>query len=175
MAQKVKFTIELKSGGPQKSFVLQINPDWAPLGAARFMDLVADETFDGGAFYRVVPDFMCQFGIPAGPAKYSKWSAMIKDDPVTQKNTRGRISYAMRGPDTRSCQVFINFGDNSSLDSQGFAPFGEVIEGMDVVDQICNQYGDAPYREPVKEQGANKTTLQKYGNLSYVVSAVVEP
>merc|ERR1712107_673408 len=115
--------------------------------------------------------FMAQFGIPAEPSKYQKWSKMIKDDKVTQKNTRGRMSFAMRGPDTRSCQVFINFGDNSSLDSQGFSPFAEVVQGMDMVDAIYNGYGDDPYRGPIKEQG--NACLGGFPKLSYITKAQV--
>merc|ERR1712194_957583 len=133
------------------------------------------KNFDGGAFYRVVPNFMAQFGIAADPAKYTKWSTMIKDDPVKEKNTKGRISFAMRGPDTRSCQVFINFGDNSNLDGQNLSSFAEVIEGMEVVDKIFNGYGDAPYKEDVKGLGASKATLgAKYPELTYVSSAKIK-
>merc|ERR1712194_41329 len=127
------------------------------------------KNFDGGAFYRVVPNFMAQFGIAADPAKYTKWSTMIKDDPVKEKNTKGRISFAMRGPDTRSCQVFINFGDNSNLDSQGFSPFAEVTQGMDVVDKITDKYADAPYRGNIKTEG--KACLGEFKDLSYTVTA----
>merc|ERR1712032_180973 len=114
---------------------------------------------------------MVQFGIAAKPEKYTKWSSMIKDDPVKVKNTRGRISFAMRGPDTRSCQVFINFYDNSSLDSQGFSPFAEVIQGMESVDKIY-KCGDDPYRLPIKEQGNQALGKQWMDKLGYVVSAV---
>merc|ERR1712007_108032 len=167
MGHKVKFTVKLAPEKPSQSFTIAVQEDWAPLGASRFMDLVMDSNFDEGRFYRVVPNFMAQFGIAADPAKYSKWgSSLIKDDPVKESNTRGRISFAMRGPDTRSCQVFINFGDNSNLDSEGFAPFGEVIEGMDVVDGIFSGYGDEPYRQPIKEQG--NACLDRYPQLSFI-------
>merc|ERR1712032_460643 len=165
----------LKHGGPEKTFTVTVHPEWAPLGAARFLELVDDGNFDGGGFYRVVPNFMAQFGISSDPKMYNKWSTMIKDDPVKEKNTRGKISFAMRGPDTRSCQIFINFGDNSNLDSQGFSPFAEVTEGMDVVDGLCSKYGDDPYREPVKEKGSGQAHLgSKYPELSYVVKAVAK-
>merc|ERR1711948_90599 len=103
--------------------------------------------------YRVVKDFMAQFGIAANPSVYNKWSTMIKDDPVKEKNTRGKVSFAMRGPDTRDCQLFINFGDNSNLDSQGFAPFGEVVSGMDAVDEIYSGYGEDPDQGAITAQG----------------------
>eukprot|EP00928_Gymnodinium_smaydae_P064510 TRINITY_DN47813_c0_g1_i1.p1 TRINITY_DN47813_c0_g1~~TRINITY_DN47813_c0_g1_i1.p1 ORF type:complete len:178 (+),score=33.61 TRINITY_DN47813_c0_g1_i1:97-630(+) len=170
---KVKFTIVTSPSEASKSFVVQVHNDWAPIGAQRFKELVEDKNFDDGRFYRVVPDFMAQFGISSRPEQYAKWKSMIQDDPVKQSNTRGRLSYAMRGPDTRSCQVFINFGDNSSLDGQGFAPFGEVIEGMDVVDKIYSGYGDAPYRENIKELGkeAFGSKGEKYPELSFIINA----
>uniref|UniRef100_A0A7S0B3K6 Peptidyl-prolyl cis-trans isomerase n=1 Tax=Pyrodinium bahamense TaxID=73915 RepID=A0A7S0B3K6_9DINO len=173
MPTVVRFTIRVAPDSDEEVFKLKIHEEWAPLGARRFLDLVQDKNFDGGAFYRVIPGFMAQFGIAADPAMYKKWSQMIPDDKVTQSNTRGRISFAMRGPNTRSCQVFINFGDNGSLDSQGFAPFGEVIEGMEVVDKIYSGYQDAPYREPIKEEGV-ACIKDKFPKLSYVVAAVVE-
>eukprot|EP00930_Biecheleria_cincta_P064207 TRINITY_DN49762_c0_g1_i1.p1 TRINITY_DN49762_c0_g1~~TRINITY_DN49762_c0_g1_i1.p1 ORF type:complete len:176 (+),score=33.63 TRINITY_DN49762_c0_g1_i1:63-590(+) len=174
MTTTVRFTVELKHGDAPKEFVVTVHEDWAPIGAQRFLDLVKDANFDGGGFYRVVPGFMAQFGIAATAEKYQKWSKMINDDPVTEKNTRGKMSFAMRGPDTRSCQVFINFGDNSNLDSQGFSPFAEVTQGMEVVDQLCSKYEDAPYREPVKERGSSFDHLgSKYPELSYVLKAEI--
>ncbi|CAK0865212.1 unnamed protein product [Prorocentrum cordatum] len=156
MTTKVKFEIKGIKDDATKSFVVEVHPEWAPKGAQRFLDLVQDDHFNSGVFYRAIKGFMAQFGIPAEAEQYSKWSSMIKDDPVKESNTRGRLSFAMRGPDTRSCQLFINFGDNSSLDSQGFSPFAEVIEGMDVVDTIFTGYEDAPYREPIKEKGEQR-------------------
>lgn len=172
--ETVTFTVQLKKSNPEtKTFKLKVHHDWAPLGAARFMELVTDKNFDGGAFYRVIPGFMAQFGISADPAKYAKWSATIKDDKVTQSNRRGTMSYAMRGPDTRSCQVFINFGNNDSLDAQGFAPFAEVIDGgMDVVDALYGEYQGAPYETDVKGKGNAafvKDGKDLFPHMSYVV------
>src|SRR6202163_1684454 len=120
-------------------FVIEVHRDWAPLGADRFYNLVKNGFFDDAAFFRVLhqpgsqKDFMAQFGINAKPAVNKVWDkATIKDDPVTQSNKRGYVSFATAGPNTRTTQVFINYKDNSgSLDSQGFAPFGVVTEGMD--------------------------------------------
>jgi peptidyl-prolyl cis-trans isomerase A (cyclophilin A) len=125
-------------------FVVEVHRDWAPNGADRFYNLVKNGFYDGVVFYRVVPNFMVQFGISGNPKIEAAWGhANIRDDSVKQGNKRGRITYAMTSvPNTRTTQVFINFRDNSNLDSQGFAAFGEVTEGMDVVDKLYSGYGD---------------------------------
>ena len=132
------------------NFTIEVTRSLAPNGADRFYNLAKSGYFTDVAFFRVIPGFMAQFGIHGDPAISAKWeSANIPDDPVKGSNTRGTITYAMAGPNSRSTQFFINFGDNSRLDSMSFAPFGKVIDGMDVVDKIYGGYGDMP------EQGGN--------------------
>lgn len=124
-------------------FVVEVHRDWSPNGADRFYNLVKNGFYDGAEFFRVVPNFMVQFGISGNPKIEAAWGhANLRDDPVKEGNKRGKITYAMAGPNTRTTQVFINFRDNSNLDSQGFAAFGEVTEGMDVVDKLYSGYGD---------------------------------
>jgi peptidyl-prolyl cis-trans isomerase A (cyclophilin A) len=124
-------------------FVVEVHRDWSPNGADRFYNLVKNGFYDGAEFFRVVPNFMVQFGIPGNPKVAAAWGhANLRDDPVKEGNKRGRITYAMAGPNTRTSQVFINFRDNSNLDSQGFAAFGEVTDGMDIVDKLYSGYGD---------------------------------
>ncbi|MYG81585.1 MAG: peptidylprolyl isomerase, partial [Gemmatimonadetes bacterium] len=137
-------------------FVVEVHRDWAPNGADRFYNLVANGYFDDVRFFRVVPGFMAQFGMHGDPAVTAAWRAQrIDDDPVMQSNTRGFVSFAAtEQPNSRTTQVFINFGDNSGLDEMGFSPFGQVIEGMDVVDQLYSDYGDAPPRGRGPTQGA---------------------
>jgi peptidyl-prolyl cis-trans isomerase A (cyclophilin A) len=127
----------------QGTFVVDVHRDWAPLGADRFYNLVKSGYFDDVRFFRVIPGFMAQFGIHGNPGVSSAWtSARIQDDPVKQSNKRGFVVFATAGPNTRTTQLFINFGDNSTLDKQGFAPFGEVTSGMDVVDKLYSGYGE---------------------------------
>lgn len=127
------------------NFVIQVTRAWAPLGADRFYNLLKYHFYDGASFFRVVPGFVVQFGLTGSPAVNKAWTdANIKDDPVTQSNLPGTITFAMAGPNTRTTQVFINFRNNASLDSQGFAPFGKVTEGMDVVNQLYSGYADSP-------------------------------
>lgn len=127
----------------QGNFVIQVNRDWAPLGADRFYNLVNNGYYTDCSFFRVIPGFMVQFGINGNPEINKVWrETNIKDDPVRESNLRGYITFATSGPNSRTSQVFINYANNSRLDSMGFAPFGKVIEGMNVVDKIFSEYGE---------------------------------
>ena len=124
-------------------FGLKITRAWAPNGADRFYNLILHHFYDGAAFFRVLPGFMAQFGLNPYPEVSRAWDkANIKDDPVVQSNHRGFITYAMAGPNTRTTQVFINYGNNERLDKDGFAPFGVVTGGMEVVDKLYSGYGE---------------------------------
>src|SRR5213079_2185127 len=123
--------------------VIEVQRDWAPLGADRFYNLVRSGYFDGVRFFRVIPGFMAQFGIHGDPQVAAAWrDATIPDDPVRQHNARGMVSFATAGPGTRTTQLFINYSDNSRLDGMGFSPFGRVVLGMDVVDRLYPGYGE---------------------------------
>ena len=124
-------------------FGIKVTRAWAPNGADRFYNLVRHHFYDGAAFFRVLPGFMAQFGLNPYPEVSRAWDkAIIKDDPVVQSNHRGFITYAMAGPNTRTTQVFINYGNNERLDKDGFAPFGVVTGGMEVVDKLYSGYGE---------------------------------
>lgn len=126
-------------------FVVEVTRAWAPLGADRFYNLVKHGFFTDAAFFRVVPGFIVQFGLSADPGVNKVWhSANIKDDPVTQSNRPGTITFATAGPNTRTTQLFINFGNNAPLDRQGFSPFGRVTSGIDVVQKLYAGYGEQP-------------------------------
>jgi len=145
---KVRFTT---SAG---DFVVEVHRDWAPLGADRFYNLVRHGFFTNASFFRVVPGFVVQFGLNADPAVNKAWEhADISDDPVKHTNQRGTLVFATAGPNTRTTQLFINFGDNGRLDGMGFAPFGEVIEGMATVDKIYAAYGEQPQQDLITSQG----------------------
>ena len=135
--------------------VLEVHRDWAPIGADRFYNLVKNGFFNNTAFFRVVPGFMVQFGLAANPAVNKAWqTANIKDDPVKQSNKRGMLTFAKTSlPNSRSTQLYINFGDNASLDPQGFAPIGSVVEGMDIVDKIYAGYGERPEQDKITDEG----------------------
>ncbi len=125
-------------------FTIKVTRAWSPNGADRFYNLVTHHFYDGAAFFRVLSGFMAQFGISASPEVSQVWqNAVIKDDPHAQSNKRGYVTFATAGPNTRTTQVFINFGNNQGLDSQGFTPFGLVNEeGMKVVDKLYSGYGE---------------------------------
>jgi cyclophilin family peptidyl-prolyl cis-trans isomerase len=123
--------------------VVEVHRAWAPHGADRFYNLVRHGFYDDQRFFRVVEGFIAQFGLSGSPAVTAVWSERtIPDDPVRQSNLRGYLAYAMTGPDTRTTQVYVNYGDNSRLDEQGFAPFGRVVEGMEAVDHLYAGYGE---------------------------------
>jgi peptidyl-prolyl cis-trans isomerase A (cyclophilin A) len=158
-------------------FVVQVHRDWAPLGADRFYNLVRSGYYDDVRFFRVIPNFMVQFGIHGTPAVSTIWrSTQIKDDPVKQSNRRGYITFATAGPNTRTTQVFINFRDNAGLDKQGFAPFGEVVEGMAVVDKINSQYEGKPQEQFARILTEGNAFLNKeFPKLDFIKKASIEP
>jgi peptidyl-prolyl cis-trans isomerase A (cyclophilin A) len=157
-------------------FVIQVNREWAPIGADRFYNLVKNGFYDDVRFFRVLDGFMAQFGMNGNPGIQAAWrNAQLKDDPVKQSNKRGFVSFATAGPNTRTTQAFINYADNSSLDAQGFAPFGQVVEGMEVVDKLYSGYG----RSNVPDQGrilkeGNAYLLKSYPKLDYIKKATIE-
>jgi len=163
------------------NFTIEVHPDWAPNGAARFKELVEGNFFPNVRFFRVVPGFMAQFGISGDPSVAAKWqNANIQDDPVKQSNSRGYVTFATAGPNTRTTQMFINFKDNTFLDSQGFSPFGKVLgNGMDTVDKLYGGYGEGapsgngPDQGRVQEEG-NQYLGQDFPKLSFVKSVIEE-
>lgn len=145
------------------TFIVDVTREWAPNGADRFYNLVKNGFYDGVRFFRVLDGFMAQFGINGDPNISAKWrEARIQDDPVKQSNRRGFITYAMAGPNTRTSQVFINYGNNSALDRQGFAPFGQVSSGMNVVDALHKGYGEGAPRGQGPDQGRVQTEGNAY-------------
>src|SRR6267154_2344311 len=143
MRAKAPEVYEVKFVTTAGDFSIKVTRAWAPNGADRFYNLVLHHFYDGAAFFRVLPGFMAQFGLSAYPEVSRAWDkANIKDDPVVQSNHRGFITYAMAGPNTRTTQVFINYGNNERLDRDGFAPFGVVTSGMEVVDKLYSGYGE---------------------------------
>lgn len=153
------------------AFVVEVTRADAPVGADRFYNLVKAKYFDGARFFRVIPGFMAQFGIAADPAVTKVWDVPIEDDPVKTSNVRGAVTFAQTSlPNSRTTQLFINFGDNSRLDSQRFAPFGKVISGMDIVDQIYSGYGEMPDQGQIEAEG-NSYLDKEFPRLDYIKTA----
>ena len=155
-------------------FVIEVHRDWAPIGADQFFNLVKNGYYDDVRFFRVLDGFVAQFGMHGDPFVNQAWeNHPIPDDPVTRSNLRGFVTFAKSSaPDSRTTQVFINFVDNSHLDDAGFAPFGQVEEGMDVVDQLFSGYGDTPVQQNIATRGNDYLTAG-FPNLDYVQQASI--
>ena len=160
--------------------VIEVERDWAPNGADRFYNLVKRGYFRDVAFFRAIQGFMVQFGIHGNPKVNKAWSmAPIKDDPVTKSNEKGMVTFAAKpGKNTRTTHLFINYGNNKSLDGMGFAPIGKVVEGMDVVESLYTGYGEgAPQgkgpAQPEIERGGNAYLKDKFPELDYIQTAEI--
>ena len=137
--ESFRATVETTKG----TIVVEVRRDWSPLGADRFYNLARTGFFDDSRFFRVLPGYIAQFGIPGDPAVTAVWKdRTFPDDTVRQSNTRGTIAFAMTGPRTRTTQLYISRKDNPQLDAQGFSPIGRVVEGIDVVDALYDGYGE---------------------------------
>ena len=164
------------------NFVVLVHRDWAPAGADRFYELMKMHFYDQNYFFRVLPGFVVQWGINGDPKVAKDWSALtIKDDPVKTNNRPGTVTFATSGPNSRTTQVFINLNDNTSLDGQGFAPFGEISEGMNVVENLYSAYGEGAPRGSGPDQNAitdigNPYLEEHFPRLDYIKKAsILEP
>lgn len=153
--------------------IIEVHRKYAPLGVDRFHDAVVQGFFDECRFFRVVDDFVVQFGINGDPKVQAKWrESPIKDDPVKASNIKGSICFATAGKNTRTTQLFINLKDNSRLDRLGFAPFGLVTDGMDVVEKITSKYGEQPQQGQIQEKG-NEYLKAEFPDLDYIKKATI--
>lgn len=175
---RVKFDIRTDRDegreGTLRSFVIHAHDKWAPLGAAHFKELVEAKYYDDTRFFRVIPDFMVQFGISGDPEVAAEWKdKTIKDEPKKMTNKPGRVTFAKTdSPDSRTTQLFINTADNARLDKMGFAPFGEVEgDGMEVINQIYN-CGEKPHQGNIHRRG-NKYLDKIFPKLSVIVKATI--
>lgn len=181
LTEKAPDTFKAQFDTTKGKITIEVTRSLSPNGADRFYNLVRSGYFKDIAFFRVIPGFMCQFGIHGDPDVATKWrKANLTDDPVKGSNTRGTITFATAGPNTRTTQLFINFGDNRNLDGMGFSPFGKVVEGMDVVDKINGEYGEGAPRgrgpDQGRVQGEGNAYLKKdFPNLDYIKSATIVP
>ena len=171
LTDKAPATYKVKLDTTAGPVVIEVHRDWAPLGADRFYNLVKYGFYDGVRFFRVLPGFMAQGGMSGDPAIQKLWGRNnINDDPVKQSNKRGFVTFAKTGaPNSRSTQIFINYADNSSLDPHGFAPFGQVVSGMEAVDKF-ETYG----RNNVPDQGMITTEGEAYLKRDYPKLTVIK-
>jgi cyclophilin family peptidyl-prolyl cis-trans isomerase len=179
LKEKAPETYKVDFDTSKGKFVLEVTRAWSPNGADRFYNLVKNGFYNDTRFFRVISGFMVQFGIHGDPAVSAAWRmARIPDDPVKESNKRGYITFATAGPNTRTTQVFINFGDNGPLDGQGFSPFGRVISGMDVVDKLYSGYGEGAPRGRGPDQGqlqaqGNAYLTKDFPQMDYVKTATI--
>ena len=180
LTEKAPDTFQAKFDTSRGSFIIQVRRAWAPNGADRFYNLVKNGYYDNCRFFRVVQFFMVQWGINGDPKLNAVWSrATIPDDPVKQSNRKGYVSFAMGGKNTRTTQIFVNYDDaNIQLDGMGFAPFGTVVKGVDIVNGLFAGYGDGP----PEGKGPDQNRVQAEGNayleknfpkLDYIKSATI--
>ncbi len=179
--EKAPATYKAKLDTSKGAIIITVHRDWAPLGADRFFNLVKAGFFDDVRFFRVIPNFMAQFGIHGRPSVMEAWRpARLKDDPVKQSNLRGYVTFATGGPNTRTTQLFINFRDNAALDRQGFAPIGQVTTGMDIADALYDGYGEGAPRGKGPDQSAmqmegNAYLAKGFPKLDYIKTATIVP
>jgi peptidyl-prolyl cis-trans isomerase A (cyclophilin A) len=176
LAEKAPDSYKVKFDTTRGTFTVSVTRAWSPLGADRFYNLVKHHFYDNAAFFRVVPGFVVQFGISPTPAVSAAGKhTEIKDDPVTQTNKRGSLTFATAGPNTRTTQIFINLKDNARLDSMGFSPFGTVDgNGMNVVEMMYEGYGDnaGPDQDQLEKQG-DPYLKKGWPKLDYIKSATL--
>ena len=178
--EKAPDSFKVKFDTSVGSFTIEVTRALSPNGADRFFNLAKNGFFTDVAFFRVIEGFMCQFGIHGDPKIATAWRvANIQDDPVKASNTRGMVTFAKTGlPNSRSTQFFINFGDNTQLDTMGFSPFGKITDGMDVVDKIYKGYGegaprgDGPDQMRAQTEG-NAYFKKEFPKLDYIKSATL--
>lgn len=175
-------TFNVKFDTSVGEFVVKVTRAWAPNGADRFYNLVKNGFYDDARFFRAVSNFMVQFGLNGNPTVTKVWQpARIPPDKVTQGNKKGFVTFAMGAkPDTRTTQVFINLRNNGNLDGIGFAPFGQVVSGMEIVDKIYTGYGDGPPNGggPPQARVANEGNaylMKSFPKLDYIKTATIEP
>jgi peptidyl-prolyl cis-trans isomerase A (cyclophilin A) len=161
----------------QGAFVIEVHRDWAPIAADRFFNLAKNGFYDDTRFFRVLDGFMAQFGLNGDPGIQAVWqTAPLIDEPAKQSNTRGYVTFTRESsPNSRYTMVFINYRDNSHLDADGFAPFGQVVTGMDVVDKLYSGYGRAnvPDQRRILKEG-NAYLANEYPKLDFVKKATIE-
>jgi peptidyl-prolyl cis-trans isomerase A (cyclophilin A) len=177
LTEKAPETFKAKFDTSKGVIVIEVHRDWAPLGADRFYNLVKNGFYDGCRFFRVLDGFMAQIGMNGDPSIQRVWgNANFRDDPVKGSNKRGYVTFAKASaPNSRSTQFFINYGDNSRLDADGFAPFGQVVTGMDLVDMLYKGYGSSnvPDQGRITAEG-NAYLMKEYPKLDFIKKATIE-
>lgn len=169
---RIAFDLDLLKGDSSTgTLVLELMEDWAPIGVKHFQELMEASFYDEVRFFRVVPNFVAQFGISGDPEVQRIWrKKKLTDDPVKNPNERGTITYATSGKDTRTTQLFINLKDNNHLDDEGFAPFARIVSGLELIDQIQDMYREKPEQGQIQQRG-NAYLQESFPELSFIRKA----
>lgn len=172
-----EFTVKFET--TKGDILIDIKREYSPLAVDRFYYLVKNNYYSFNRFFRVLPGFVVQWGMKGVPQIDNVWSNLgIKDEKVKLSNTKGTLSFARGGPNSRSNQLFINLGDNVRLDKSdfndvvGFPAFGNVVKGMDVVESINSEYKQEPNQDSIRVQG-NRYLIKNFPNLDYIISAKI--
>jgi peptidyl-prolyl cis-trans isomerase A (cyclophilin A) len=174
LTEKAPDTFKARLDTSKGVIVIEVHRDWAPLGADRFYNLVKNGFYDGCRFFRVINGFMAQFGVNGDPSINTAWrGANLRDDPVKQSNKRGFVSYGNAGPNSRTTQLFIGYKDNSYLDASAFAPFGQVVSGMEAADMLFSGYGDMPDQSRIQAEG-NAYLAKSFPKLDFIKKATID-
>jgi cyclophilin family peptidyl-prolyl cis-trans isomerase len=169
--RRIALDLEQLQGGRSGTLIIELMEEWAPIGVDHFVKLLESSFYDNVRLFRVVPNFIAQFGINGDPTTQTTWKKIVlPDDPVRHSNERGTITYATSGPNTRTTQLFINLKDNASLDLQGFAPFARIITGLDLIDTIQDQYREQPNQNQIQQRG-NEYLEENFPNLTFIAQA----
>mmetsp|Transcript_28676 Transcript_28676/g.24507 ORF Transcript_28676/g.24507 Transcript_28676/m.24507 type:complete len:185 (-) Transcript_28676:66-620(-) len=172
MRLEARFTVQNADSSEPEQFIVEAREDWAPNGYNRFKELVADDYYEGARIFRVVKDFVAQWGMPADPADADKYQA-IQDDKVVGHNDRGIITFAATSmKNSRTTQLFVNLKDNHFLDGMGFAPVAKVVHGMDVVDRATTEYGERPNQGMIRSEG-EKYLAKEFPRLTKILKTEI--
>lgn len=171
--EKAPATYQVRMETTAGPVVIEVKRELAPIGADRFYQLVKKGYYNDLRIFRVVDDFVAQFGMAGDPKVNAQWrDATIPDDPVKVSNKKGTVTFATSGPNSRTTQLFINLKDNAFLDQMGFAPFGTVVEGMENVEKFYSGYGEAPSQPLINSRG-NAYLDEKFPKLTKIQSAKI--
>jgi cyclophilin family peptidyl-prolyl cis-trans isomerase len=169
--RRIELDLEQLQGGRSGTLIIELMEEWAPIGVEHFVQLLESSFYNDVRFFRVVPNFIAQFGISGDPATQRQWQDRpLRDDPILHSNERGTITYAMSGPNTRTTQLFINLQHNQHLDGQGFAPFARIVTGLEWIDAIQDQYREKPDQGQIQQRG-NEYLEENFPNLSFIAQA----
>ena len=159
-------------------FIVEVNPEWAPNGAAHVQELVEKKFYDGCGFFRNIPGFMVQFGMNGDPKVHAQWGEKnITDDPVKQSNKRGFVTYAQTGSPEQPLHAAVHqLRRQLRTRRAGDSPPSEtIVEGMSVVDSLHKTGENPGETQGMIQQHGNEYLKKRYPELDYINTARIVP